>query len=117
MALAEKDLFSMTNYEYGEAYFGSYRGMLFRVARQPLENVHFTPPDKRGEATLHVTIWPEPDSYRSAPKEARTERDFPVTEEGLQEIVAYLNEYHDAHRNLWPKQGNNQEDDNGRQAL
>ena len=103
MALAENDLFSLTHYEYGEAYFGSYRGMRFRVAREPLENVHFTPPDKRGEASLRVSIWPEPDSYQSAPEEAKIVRDFPVTEEGLQEIVAYLNEFHDTHKELWPK--------------
>ena len=104
MALEEKDLFSLTHYEYGEAYFGSFQGMRSRVARQPLENVHYTPPDKRGEATLHVTVWPEPDSYQAVPEEKKTERDFPVTEEGLREVTAYLNEFHDTHRELWPKQ-------------
>ena len=94
MALEEKDLFSLTHYEYGEAYFGSFQGMRFRVARQPLENVHYTPPDKRGEATLHVTVWPEPDSYQAVPEEKKTERD----------VTAYLNEFHDTHRKLWPKQ-------------
>ena len=102
MAITEKDLFSLTHYEYGEAYFGSYQGMRFRVARNPLENVHFTPPEKRGEATLRVTVWPEPDSYQSAPADSKTVRDFPVTEEGLQEIVGYLNEFHEMHRELWP---------------
>ncbi len=103
MAISIKDLFSLTHYEYGEAYFGSYRGMRFRIAREPLENVHFTPADKRGEATLRVAVWPEPESYRAAPEESKTIRDFPVTEEGLQQAADYLNEYHDSHPELWPR--------------
>ncbi len=106
MAIQEKDLFSLTHYEYGEAYYGSYQGMRFRVAREPLENVHFTPADKRGEATLRVVIWPEPDGYAAVPEEKKTVRDFPVTEEGLREAVAYLNAYHDSHMEQWPIKGN-----------
>ena len=48
MAVIAKDLFSIVHYEYGEAYYGSYEMMCYRVAREPLENVHFTPPEKRG---------------------------------------------------------------------
>lgn len=103
MAIVLKDLFSLTHYEYGEAYYGSDRGMRFRVAREPLANVHFTPVEKRGEASLRVTIWPEPDSYRTAPPEEKTVKDFPVTEEGLAAAVAYLNAYHEEHPELWPE--------------
>lgn len=103
MAVGPKDLFSLTHYEYGEAYYGSDRGMRFRVAREPLENVRFTPPDKRGEASLRVTIWPEPYCCKAAPEESKVSRDFPVTEEGLRQIVEYLNEYHDSHPELWPQ--------------
>ncbi len=102
MAVAREDLFSLTHYEYGEAYYGSDRGMRFRVAREPLANVHFTPPDKRGEASLRVTIWPEPDNYRTAPPDKTTVKDFPVTEEGLAEVVDYLNAFRDGHPELWP---------------
>ncbi len=101
MSVAPKDVFSLIHYEYGEAYFGSDRGMRFRIAREPLENVHFTPAEKRGAATLQVTVWPEPDSYRTAPEESKVRKDFPVTEEGLQQAVDYLNEYHDSHPELW----------------
>lgn len=48
MAVIAKDLFSIVHYEYGEAYYGSYEMMCYRVAREPLENVHFTPPEKAG---------------------------------------------------------------------
>lgn len=103
MAISVKDLFSLTHYEYGEAYYGSYRGMRFRVAREPLENVHFTPVDKRGEATLRVVIWPEPEGYYAAPEQAKVVKDFPVSEEGLQAIADYLNAYHESHLELWPQ--------------
>ena len=76
--------------------------MRFRVAREPLENVHFTPVDKRGEASLRVVTWPEPEGYAAAAEESKAVRDFPVTEDGLRDVVAYLNEYHDSHMELWP---------------
>ena len=41
MAIELKDFFAFTHYEYGEAYFGSYKGMRYRLAREPLENVFF----------------------------------------------------------------------------
>lgn len=103
MAISIKDLFSLTHYEYGEAYYGSYQGMRFRVAREPLENVHYTPAEKRGEATLRVVVWPEPEGYRSAPEQVKVAKDFPVTEEGLQQATDYLNEYHESHLELWPQ--------------
>lgn len=108
MAISIKDLFSLTHYEYGEAYYGSYQGMRFRLAREPLENVHYTPAEKRGEATLRVIVWPEPEGYRSAPEQSKAVADFLVTEEGLQQAADYLNEYHESHLELWPqkRQGN-----------
>ena len=35
MAVIAKDLFSIVHYEYGEAYYGSYEMMCYRVAREP----------------------------------------------------------------------------------
>ena len=96
MALTGKDLFSIAHYEYGEAYFGSLQGMRFRVAREPLEDVHYTPPEKRGACTLLASVWPEPDSYRSAPDHAVISKNFPFTQEGLDQAVEWLNEIHES---------------------
>ena len=52
MAIERKEFFNLMHYEYGEAYFGSYKGMRYRLAREPLENVKFVPVDQRGPATL-----------------------------------------------------------------
>ena len=92
--LASGDLFSLSHYEYGEAYYGSLSGMRFRVAREPLVNVSHVPADQRGEAVFRVVAWPEPNSYRTAPNAAKTARDFPFSQEGLDEIISWLNEIH-----------------------
>ena len=57
MAIDRKDLFSITHYEYGEAYYGSCDGMRFRVARHPLKNVHYDPPQVRAEGSIRASVW------------------------------------------------------------
>lgn len=96
MAVIAKDLFSIVHYEYGEAYYGSYEMMCYRVAREPLENVHFTPPEKRGPAILRCTVWPGPYAYAKTPEEQKIVKDFEYSQQGLNEIAAYLNQTHDA---------------------
>ncbi len=90
--IEEKDFYSLLFYEYGEAYLGSADGMRFRLAREPLENVHYTPPDKRGEACLRASVWRGPLAYARTPEEEITSRDFPFTEEGLSLAAAWIEE-------------------------
>ena len=54
--IGEKELFRIEYYEYGEPYFGSDGGMNYRVAREPLENVHFIPPEKRSAGVLRAGV-------------------------------------------------------------
>lgn len=86
------DLFPFVHYEYGEAYYGSCGGMRYRIAREPLENVHFTPPDRRGEASLRAVVWPGPYGYSATEEEKKTVRDFPFSEEGMIAAAAWLND-------------------------
>ncbi|MBF1250492.1 MAG: hypothetical protein HXM41_08930, partial [Lachnospiraceae bacterium] len=53
--IQDYDVLQIGFYEYGQCFTGSDTGMRYRIAREPLENVHFTPMDKRGEAHLKVT--------------------------------------------------------------
>ena len=106
--ILKRELFSLGHYEYGEAFFGSYRGMRYRVAREPLENVHFTPPDKRAPAVIRVSIWPEPYAYAKAPKEQIVTKDFDYDQTNpdddvLDKVTAYLNEYWKSHAADWPE--------------
>lgn len=91
------------HYEYGEAFFGSYQGMRYRLAREPLENVKFVPVDKRGPATLMASVWPEPYSYAKTDKCLITSENFEITQEGFESAVAWINEQYELRKDLWVK--------------
>lgn len=91
MAINKKDFFNLTHYEYGEAYFGSYKGMRYRLAREPLENVHFVPVDKREPATLMATVWPEPLSYARTDDSLKSSENFEISEDGFEKAVEWIN--------------------------
>lgn len=92
MSFHRKEFYSLLFYEYGEAYFASSDGMRARLAREPLQNVHWTPPDKRGSAVLLATWWTGPYAYAATPAEEMTSREFPYSDQGLDDAVAWLNE-------------------------
>ncbi|MBO4457871.1 MAG: hypothetical protein J5802_09135 [Butyrivibrio sp.] len=92
MAIERNEFFNLMHYEYGEAYFGSYKGMRYRLAREPLENVKFVPLDQRGPATLMATVWPEPYSYGKTDKALMTSENFEISEEGFDKAVEWINE-------------------------
>lgn len=103
--ILRRELFPLSHYEYGEAFFGSYRGMRYRIAREPLENVHFTPPDKRSPATIRVTTWPEPFSFSKTPDDQKVIKDFDYDQANpeddvLDRVTTYLNQYWKDH--TWP---------------
>ena len=94
--ITREELFPFVHYEYGEAYYGSCGQLRYRIAREPLENVHFTPPDKRGEASLRAVAWRGPMGYSAADESQKMIRDFPFSEEGLQQAAEWLNQCLDA---------------------
>ena len=91
MKIQPHELYSINFYEYGEAYLGSCDGTRYRVAMEPLKNVHFTPQDKRDPAVLLATVWPEPLSYGAADPETMISKEFEFSEKGLEEAVVWLN--------------------------
>ncbi|WP_034443328.1 hypothetical protein [Butyrivibrio sp. AE2032] len=92
MEIEKSTFFNLMHYEYGEAYFGSHKGMRFRLARDPLANVKFVPVDQREPATLMATVWPEPYSYGVTDKSLMTSEHFEVSEEGFEAAVAWINQ-------------------------
>ena len=92
MKIDPKELYSLSFYEYGEAYYGGCSGMRYRVAREPLENVHYTPVDKRGPAVILAQTWPEPLSYAAADPALIRSAEFDFSEQGLAEAVQWLND-------------------------
>lgn len=86
-----KDLYTIHYYEYGEAYFGSCCGYAYRIAREPLRDVHFTPPEKRDPAVLKFTVWPGPYCFARTPEDKKSSREFAFSAEGLAEGARWLN--------------------------
>ena len=91
MKIDPHELYNIDFYEYGEAYYGSCDGTRYRVAMEPLKNVHYTPPEKRDPAVLKATVWPEPVSDGAADPETMISREFPFSAEGLGDAVVWLN--------------------------
>jgi hypothetical protein len=87
-----KDLYGILYYLYGEANYGSYQGLRFRVARNPLEHVFYVPEAKRGPATLQVICWKGPMNFASTPEEEKTVRDFEFSPEGIDQAAAWIYE-------------------------
>ncbi len=90
MQFDPKDLYGISFYEYGEAYFGSFGGKRYRVALDPLKNIHYTPLDQRGNITLKVTVWPEPYSYTATSEDEKVSRNFDFSEIGLAQAADWL---------------------------
>ena len=103
MEIEKSTFFNLMHYEYGEAYFGSHKGMRFRLARDPLQMVKFIPVEKRDPATLLATVWPEPYSYGSTDKSLMTSEHFEISEEGFDAAVAWINQQYLDRRDEWNK--------------
>ena len=88
-----EDLYGIGHYDYGEEYFGSDKGMRFRVARQPLENVIGKKPEEwlSTDPRLSASVWFTPFSYEKTPKEEITVKEFSYDSEGYTEMIDWLN--------------------------
>lgn len=91
MAIARNDIFTMKYFEYGEAFTGSDGGLRYRIGREPLENIFFTP-EKKAEGTLRATVYPGKLCYEKTPEEQKLIKDFEFSEEGLIQAIAWINE-------------------------
>lgn len=90
--ITEKDFFGFPYFEYGEAFYGSNGDYRYRLAREPLENIHFTPVDKRGPATLRAVWWKGKFCYAKTPEEERVIKDFDFSEEGMKSAIRWLSD-------------------------
>lgn len=90
--ITRASLWGLSHYTYGEAYFGSHRGMRFRVAREPLENVAHKSPEVLSDAFLKASVWPEPFAYAKTEAGQIREQTFPFSEEGMEEAVRWMND-------------------------
>lgn len=101
--IQDEDTFGIKYYEYGQAFFGSYKGMRYRVARDPMVNVAYSPPEAKADGNIMATVWPEPFSYDATSDEDKKTSIFPYTEEGKRQMTAWLNEQYETRINEWKK--------------
>ena len=75
-------------------YTGSYCGMRYRLSKETREE---------DAKALQVVIYPEPFSFEKTPEEKKEYKDFPFTQEGFDEAIAYLNQQYDEKQEDWER--------------
>lgn len=101
--IKNEDSFGIPFYEYGQPFLGSFKGMRYRIERNPMEVVAYKPKDKRGEAAFKVTIWPEPFSFENTPDEKKESKEFSFDEVGKRQLTEWLNEQYRKDPKRWKK--------------
>ena len=79
--IQRKDILSIP-YMKKAAFTGSYQGMRYRLKKENTEEG-----DK-----LQAVIWEGPYAYQATPEEQKEYREFPFSEEGIQQAVEWLND-------------------------
>lgn len=79
-------ILSFSHYKKGKAYTGSQKGMRYRIQKKETE----------GEAKFYVWVWPEPFCFEKTDKEQLTETQFPFSEEGYEQVMAFLNSQYES---------------------
>lgn len=101
MAVNMEDILGFNFFQYGQPFIGECRGMHFRMARNPLENVVFNhDPHKNDGALFEVTVWRGPLNFEKTEQEKVTES-FPFTPEGRIAAVDWLNERYTERADYW----------------
>uniref|UniRef100_UPI004056D080 GNAT family acetyltransferase n=1 Tax=Agathobacter sp. TaxID=2021311 RepID=UPI004056D080 len=75
-------------------YTGSYKGMRFRMRKQESE--------EKGKY-LEVIIYPEPFCFEATPEEEKQAQEFPFTDDGFDEAVAWMNQEYEARKERWER--------------
>lgn len=70
-----------------EDFTGSYKGMRYRLS-------------KKGD-DMEVVIWPQPFNFFKTPENRKQRKSFPLTLEGKEQAVNWLNEQYEVQKPLW----------------
>lgn len=84
--------YKLSFYDYGLPFLGSYKGMCYRLARNPLQDVHSQSAEKRADATLIAIVWPGPYIFEKTEESLKESKEFAYSAEGKEEAIAWLNE-------------------------
>ena len=79
------------NYIKKSPQSGSYQGMRYMFTKGKCDE---------GDC-MDVTIWPEPLCYVKTPAEQKQTKQFPLTLDGRDNAVEWLNEQHELQKDRW----------------
>lgn len=89
--MLEKETFHPLNYIKKEEFSGSMEGMRYMLKKV-----------KSGEEdVIKVTIWPEPLNMLRTPERLRDSIEVPLTDEGVEQAVNWINERYESRREYW----------------
>lgn len=87
------------------SYTGWMEGMRFLIKREiPKTTDPETNEEKAENPIFHVWIWPGPYIFDLTPAEKKKTAKFPFSEEGKKQVVDWINEQFELHKDEWPKQ-------------
>lgn len=86
-------ILSFNHYKKGKPFTGSLDGMRYRIVKQKAENEDDT--DK-----FRVDTWPEPLCYEATDKDKIQVQYFAFTNEGYNDVIAYLNDKFSEYKDL-----------------
>ena len=84
--------FKLKFYEYGEEYSGSFNGMRYKIVADPMEVMWFKSQEDKESHKLIAWAWPDKFAFFHTPDEDKISKEFPFTQEGKEEAVAWLNQ-------------------------
>lgn len=76
--MIKKETFMPLQFFKKEAFTGSIKGMRYRVAESGEE--------------LEAVVYPGPYCYEATPREQKTRKTFPFSQEGIDQAVDWINE-------------------------
>ena len=95
--MLDRSEFMPLQYFKKQKWSGSYQGMRFMFQKKSV--VKDDPETK--EDVLEVVCWKEPFSYECTPEDEKTFRQFPLSEEGREQGIAWLEQEYENRMEEW----------------
>jgi len=88
--LTRDDFYKFIYFDYGEADYGSHKGMRYRVGVEPLKKLFGKKPEDKEGTVIRAYAWREPWNFSTATDKEFA--DFEYSEEGVCAAIDWLNE-------------------------
>lgn len=98
--MLERSEYMPLGYFKKQKWTGSYQGMRFLFHRVT-ETISESEDEKKEEDYLEVVCWKEPFSYEVTPEEEKTRKQFPLSEEGREAAIVWLEEQYESRQEEW----------------